>query len=307
MEEVSLSGRVAVVTGAGGGLGRAYALELARRGAAVLVNDTGGTLDGTGQTSAADAVVEEILGLGGRAASNQDSVSTPEGGEAMVAAALDRFGRVDAVVNNAGILRDKSFGKIDWDDFHAVQDVHLRGAAYVSQPAFRAMREQGYGRFVFVSSNAGTFGSFGQASYGSAKAGVIGLAQVVAIEGQRHGILSNVVCPLARTRMTESMLDAPEALSPEHVAPLVAYLASERCRETHQVISAGAGHFARVFTGLGAGWQADPAEVVSAEAVAEHMDRILDSSTYSIPLSAPEELEMLAPYVAARTAAGQAV
>ncbi|KRF00967.1 short-chain dehydrogenase [Nocardioides sp. Soil777] len=307
MEDISLSGRVAVVTGAGGGLGRAYALELARRGAAVLVNDTGGTLDGTGHTSAAEAVVEEVVARGGRAVANGDTVSTPEGGEAVIAAAVDHFGRVDAVVNNAGILRDKSFGKLDWDDFHAVQDVHLRGAAYVSQPAFRVMREQGYGRFVFVSSNAGTFGSFGQASYGSAKAGVIGLAQVVAIEGERHGILSNVVCPLARTRMTESVLEADEALSPEHVAPLVAYLASEQCRETHQVISAGAGHFARVFTGLAAGWQADPTRVVTAEEVAEHMGRILDPAIHTIPLSAPEELEMLAPVVAARSAAGQAV
>ena len=304
MEEISLSGRVAVVTGAGGGLGRAYALELARRGAAVLVNDTGGDLDGTGRTSAADAVVEGILASGGRAAANLDTVSTPEGGESIIAAAVDHFGRVDAVVNNAGILRDKSFGKLDWDDFHAVQDVHLRGAAYVSQPAFRVMREQGFGRFVFVSSNAGTFGSFGQSSYGSAKAGIIGLAQIVAIEGQRHGILSNVVCPLARTRMTETVLAADDAFAPEHVAPLVAYLASEHCQETHQVISAGAGHFARVFTGLTSGWQADPAELVTAEDVAEHMDRILDPSSCSIPLSAPEELEMLAPYVAARAAAG---
>lgn len=304
MEEISLSGRVAVVTGAGGGLGRAYALELARRGAAVLVNDTGGSLDGTGHTSAAGVVVDEIRAQGGRAEANGDTVSTPEGGEGIIAAAVDAFGRVDAVVNNAGILRDKSFGKLDWDDFHAVQDVHLRGSAYVSQPAFRVMREQGFGRFVFISSNAGTFGSFGQSSYGSAKAGIIGLAQVVAIEGQRHGILSNVVCPLARTRMTEAVLAQNDAFAPGHVAPLVAYLSSERCQETHQVFSAGAGHFARVFTGLTAGWQADPAEVATAEDVAEHMSRIIDTSSHSIPLSAPEELEMLAPYVAARAATG---
>lgn len=291
MTDFSLDGCVAIVTGAGGGLGRAYALELARNGAAVVVNDLG---DG------AYAVVNEISEAGGSAVACGDSVATEEGGEAIVAAATEAFGRVDIVVNNAGILRDKTFGKIDWADFDAVHGVHLRGSAFVSQAAYRLMKEQSYGRFVFISSNAGTFGNFGQSAYGSAKAGIIGLSNTIAIEGARSGILSNVVCPIALTQMTEKVFEGGDALDPGHVAPLVAYLASEACTETHTVFSAGAGHFARVFVGLTDGWSVKPGSRASAADIAENMERILDASSYTVPLSASEELANLSDYIAAQ-------
>ena len=299
MSTLSLTDRVAIVTGAGGGLGRAYALELARGGAAVVVNDTGGSVDGSaGSTTPAQAVVDEITAAGGRAVASTDTVATVEGGEAIVATAVDTFGRIDVVVNNAGILRDKSFAKLEWDDFRAVHDVHLRGAAYVSRPAFRRMQEQGYGRLVFIASNAGTFGNFGQAAYGSAKTGVIGLSNVLAIEGARAGVLSNVVCPIARTRMTESILagdpDAADAYGAEHVAPLVAFLSSEACRETHMVFSAGAGHFARVTTGLTSGWGGPGEKPATVEDIALHMEQILDATHVALPMSAGEELQLLA-------------
>ncbi|WP_229052388.1 SDR family NAD(P)-dependent oxidoreductase [Aeromicrobium sp. Leaf350] len=298
MSALSLANRVAVVTGAGGGLGRAYALELARGGAVVVVNDTGGSVDGTaGSTTPAQAVVDEIEAAGGRAVASTDSVATVEGGEAIVATAVETFGRIDVVVNNAGILRDKSFAKLDWDDFRAVHDVHLRGAAYVSRPAFRHMQEQGYGRLVFIASNAGTFGNFGQAAYGSAKTGVIGLSNVLAIEGARAGVLSNVVCPIARTRMTEAILagdpEDADAFGAEHVAPLVAYLSSEACHETHMVFSAGAGHFARVTTGLTSGWGGSGDKPATVEDIALHIEQILDPSDVAHPLSAADELQLL--------------
>ncbi|RYJ07669.1 MAG: SDR family NAD(P)-dependent oxidoreductase [Actinomycetales bacterium] len=293
MSELSLDGRVAIVTGAGGGLGRVYALELARAGAQVVVNDVGGSVDGAAAAeSPAQAVVEEIEALGGKAIASTDTVATVEGGRSLVRTAVERFGRVDVLVNNAGILRDRSFAKLDWDDFGAVHDVHLRGAAHVTQPAFLQMKEQGYGRLVFVSSNAGTFGNFGQAAYGSAKAGIIGLSNVLAIEGGRDGILSNVVCPIARTRMTESIF-APGTAEPEHVAGLVVYLASEACAVTHQVFSAGAGRYSRVFTGLSEGWVSPDGAPASAEDVARHLEQICDTQRYTVPQSAADELAEL--------------
>jgi len=296
---VSLRGRVALVTGAGRGLGRAYALDLARHGARVVVNDVGGSLAGGGSggdgTAAADAVVEEIRAAGGEAVASYDTVATPEGGEAIVERALSAYGRLDAVVNNAGILRDRSMGKLDWEDVRSVLDVHLLGAFHVTQPAFRAMRAAGYGRLVFTSSNAGTFGNFGQSAYGAAKAALIGLSGVVAIEGERHGIRSNVVCPIARTRMTEDMLgELAAALDPEHVAPLVTYLCSESCDRTHAVYSAGGRHFARVYTDLTRGWQAPAEGDVDAEAVRAALDAIEDDSAVLRPTSAAEELAALA-------------
>ena len=296
---VSLRGRVALVTGAGRGLGRAYALDLARHGARVVVNDVGGSLAGGGSggdgTAAADAVVEEIRAAGGEAVASYDTVATPEGGEAIVERALSAYGRLDAVVNNAGILRDRSMGKLDWEDVRSVLDVHLLGAFHVTQPAFRAMRAAGYGRLVFTSSNAGTFGNFGQSAYGAAKAALIGLSGVVAIEGERYGIRSNVVCPIARTRMTEDMLgELAAALDPEHVAPLVTYLCSESCDRTHAVYSAGGRHFARVYTDLTRGWQAPAEGDVDAEAVRAALDAIEDDSAVLRPTSAAEELAALA-------------
>ena len=239
MPDINFDGRVAVVTGAGGGLGRTYALELARRGAAVVVNDLGGAVDGRGgDDTAAQRVVDEIAAQGGEAAPNYDSVSTPDGGRAVVQTALDRFGKIDIVINNAGILRDKSFLKLSWEDLDAVLDVHLKGAFYVTQPAFAAMKEQGYGRLVFTASNAGVFGNFGQSNYGAAKSGLVGLSNVLALEGAKYDIKSNVICPVARTRMTEELLGGfADQLDPHLVTPMVVYLASEACAVTHEVFT----------------------------------------------------------------------
>ncbi|MEE9532921.1 MAG: SDR family NAD(P)-dependent oxidoreductase, partial [Acidimicrobiia bacterium] len=226
---VDFKDRVAVITGAGGGLGREHALLLAGLGAAVVVNDLGGSVDGTGAaSSAADAVVAEIVAAGGAAVAEYSSVATPDGGAAIVQKALDEFGRLDVVINNAGILRDKSFSKMEVADAQAVLDVHLTGAFNVSLPAFRVMKENSYGRFVFTSSASGLFGNFGQANYGAAKAGLVGLSNVLAIEGQKYNILSNAIAPIAFTRMTEELLGPfADSTAPELVTPMVVYLCSE--------------------------------------------------------------------------------
>ena len=248
MEELRFDGRVAIITGAGGGLGRAHALALAHRGASVLVNDLGGALDGSGSSAtAAQRVVEEIIAFGGVAAPNHDSVATAEGGAAIVQSALDAFGRVDVLINNAGILRDRAFHKMDATLIDQVLDVHLKGAFYVSQPAFRLMREQGYGRIVNTSSASGLFGNFGQANYGAAKAGLAGLTRVLALEGIEHGIKVNAIAPIALTRMTEGILgDLAPKVSPESVSPLVAYLANEECAVNGNIYSVAGGRIARI-------------------------------------------------------------
>ena len=247
--DLRFDGRVAIITGAGGGLGRSHALELARRGAKVLVNDLGGAVDGSGaSTSAAQLVVDEITTTGGAAAANHDSVATAEGGQAIVQAALDAFGRVDILINNAGILRDKAFHKMDQAMIDAVLDVHLKGAFYLSQPAFTLMREQGYGRIINTSSASGLFGNFGQANYGAAKAGLAGLTRILAIEGANKGIKVNAIAPIAATRMTEDILGELAAkVSPASVTPLVAYLAHEECAVTGNVYSVAGGRIARIF------------------------------------------------------------
>jgi NAD(P)-dependent dehydrogenase (short-subunit alcohol dehydrogenase family) len=219
------------------------------------------------------------------------SVSTPEGGEAIVQAALDNFGKIDIVINNAGILRDKTFAKLENKDLDAVLDVHLKGAFYVSQPAFRAMKENGYGRFVFTASNAGVFGNFGQTNYGAAKMGLVGLSNVLAVEGAKAGIKSNVICPIARTRMTEELLGPlADKVSPELVTPMVVYLASEQCELTHEVFSAGGGRYARVFVGLAPGWYADGQQEVSADDIAAHIDQIRAQDGYTVPNSIADEI-----------------
>lgn len=296
VSEISFDGRVAIVTGAGGGLGRTYALELARRGARVVVNDLGGSVDGQGGSdAAAQRVVDEIKTAGGDAVANYDSVSSPEGGERIVQAALGTFGTVDVVINNAGILRDKSFAKLSWDDLDAVLDVHLKGAFYVSQPAFKVMKENGYGRFVFTSSNSGVFGNFGQSNYGAAKMGLVGLSNVIAIEGAKSGILSNVLCPVAATRMTEELLgEFSKQVKPELVTPLVTFLASEACTFTHEMFSAAGGRYARVFIGLAPGWYAGHDNVPSAEDVYDNLARIEDQTDYIVPTASSDELSQLA-------------
>ncbi len=295
MSDIRFDGKVAVITGAGGGLGRTYALEFARRGAQVVVNDLGGAADGTGSGSAmADAVVKEINEAGGSAVANYDSVSDPKSGEAIVQTALDSFGRVDVVINNAGVLRDKTFVKLTPEELELVLDVHLKGAFFVSQPAFRAMKENGYGRFVFTTSAAGVFGNFGQSNYGAAKLGLVGLSNVLSQEGAKYNIKSNVIAPIARTRMTEQLLGPlAEALDPECVTPLVTFLASEACDFTHEVFSVGGGRFARVFTGLAPGWFAGRAAKPSAEEVRDHLDQIMNTDGFTIPSGIGDEMKLV--------------
>lgn len=247
--DLSFDGRVAIITGAGGGLGRSHALALAERGAKIIVNDFGVALDGSGaSTSAAQRVVDEINTLGGVAAANHDSVATSAGGRAIVDAAIEAFGRVDVVINNAGILRDKAFHKMDASMIDAVIDVHLKGALYVSQPAFALMRAQGYGRIVNTTSASGLFGNFGQANYGAAKAGLLGLTRVLALEGAIHNVKVNAIAPIASTRMTEGILgDLAAKVSPASVSPMVVYLASEECAVNGRVYSVAGARIARIF------------------------------------------------------------
>jgi NAD(P)-dependent dehydrogenase (short-subunit alcohol dehydrogenase family) len=293
--DIDFDGRVAIVTGAGGGLGRTYALELAARGAAVVVNDLGGSVNGEGgDHTAAQKVVDEIAAKGGQAVPNFDSVSTPEGGESIVKTAVAEYGKVDIVINNAGFLRDKSFTKLEWADLDAVIDVHLKGAFYVSQPAFKVMKENNYGRFVFTASNA-TFGNFGQTNYAAAKMGLVGLSNTIAVEGARNGILSNVIMPVAKTRMTEELLgEFAEKLAPELVTPMVAYLSSAACTTTHGAYSAAGGRYARVFWGLGQGWFAGKEAQPTAEDIAEHFAQIDGQEGYIVPGGTTDEIMALA-------------
>ncbi len=294
-EPITFDGRVAVVTGAGGGLGKTYALELARRGARVVVNDLGGSVDGSGSSqSAADEVVSEIESAGGEAVANYDSVSTEEGGAAIVQTALDAFGSIDIVVNNAGILRDKSFSKMTMSEVEAVLDVHLKGGFYVSQPAFAAMRENGYGRFVFTSSASGLFGNFGQANYGAAKMGLVGLSNVIAIEGAKYNIKSNAIAPIAKTRMTEDLLGPfADMVDPQQVTPMVVYLCSEANEFSHEIFTVGGGRYARVFIGTNKGWFAGPGAAPSVEDVSDHLEEIRDIADYIIPMNNNDEIMLL--------------
>ncbi len=254
---INFDGQVAIVTGAGAGLGKAYAMELAKRGAKVVINDLGGARDGSGAgSSAADAVVEEIKAMGGEAVANYDSVATAEGGDNIVKTAMDAFGRVDILINNAGILRDRSLVKMEPADWDAIMDVHFNGAYYVTRPAFKAMRDQGYGRIIFTTSAAGLYGNFGQTNYSAAKLGLVGLMNTLKLEGGRYNINVNTVAPVAATRLTEDILppDMLAKLRPEFVTPLVLYLCSEQCKATGHVYNAGAGYYNRaaVLTGPGA-------------------------------------------------------
>ncbi len=268
--------RVAIVTGAGGGLGRCYALELARRGARVMVNDLGGALDGTsGSATRAQAVVDEITAAGGEAVANHDSVADREGARRMVEEAASRFGSVDILVNNAGILRDKTFAKMELDDFAAVVDVHLMGSVNVTKAAFPFMKEQGFGRIVLTSSSTGLYGNFGQTNYGAAKLGLVGFMNTLKLEGARYGIKVNCVAPTAATRMTAGLWPpgADSALPPERVVPAVIYLCSEDGPTGH-IIQAGGGYFARVAVVEGNGAVLGPE--ATAEDVADRYGEIAD-------------------------------
>lgn len=244
-----VEGKVVAVTGAGGGIGKQHALLFAQRGAKVVVNDLGGDRHGGGEGSAmADATVSEIQQAGGEAVANYASVATEDGGASIVQTALDRYGRIDVVVNNAGILRDKSFQKMDAGMWDAVLKVHLYGAFHVTHAAWPQMREQGWGRIVMTSSTSGLYGNFGQANYAAAKLGMVGLMNTLAIEGAKYDIKVNAVVPIAATRMTEDIFDDSmlAQFDPAYVSPLVVHLASEECTDTGMTVLAGGGTYARV-------------------------------------------------------------
>ena len=294
-EAVQFEGKVVVVTGAGGGLGRAHALLFARHGAQVVVNDLGGSAQGVGaSSSAADQVVAEIRAAGGTAVANHDSVT--DGGK-IIQNALDAFGRVDVVVNNAGILRDKSFQKMEDADWDLVYKVHVEGAYKVTHAAWPYLREQNYGRLIFTASTSGIYGNFGQANYGMAKLGLYGLTRTLALEGRKNNILVNAIAPTGATRMTEGLLPPQvfEQLKPELVSPLVVYLGSEACQETSGLFEVGGGWIGKVRweRSLGAGF--DPRTGFSPDDVAAHWAQICDFEGAAHPRDNMEAMkEMLA-------------
>jgi len=296
MMQLRFDDEVVIVTGAGGGLGRAYALELARRGAKVLVNDLGGGADGSGgsQTPAA-RVVGEIVAAGGTAIANCDSVATPEGGRAIVQAAMAAWGRLDALISNAGFLRDKSFLKLEEADIEAILAVHLRAAFNVGRPAFAAMKDSSRGgRIVMTTSASGLFGNFGQANYSAAKSGLIGLTRTLAMEGKKAGIRVNVVAPVAGTRLvTGEERTGDDPLAPQNVAPMAVLLAHRDCPCSGEVYSATGGWYARVFTGLAEGWVAAPGEN-TVEGLLANWQRVRDTASYSEPPDAMTLAGMMA-------------
>jgi len=295
MSALGYDGKVAIITGAGGGLGRQHALLMAKRGALIVVNDLGGSVDGTGASaSAAQKVVDEIKAAGGEAVADHNSVATPEGGEAIVQTAIDTYGRVDIVINNAGILRDKAFHNMEPDLLNPVLDVHLKGAFYVTKPAFVRMREQGYGRIISTSSAAGVFGNFGQTNYGAAKMGLVGFTRVLGVEGAKFNIKANAIAPLAMTRMTENILGGlKDKLDPGLVSPLVAFLAHEDCPVTGQLFSVGGGRVAQVFLGETNGYYN---AALTPEDVQSNWDTITDRSTYAVPSNLSEETALFLPF-----------
>jgi len=287
---ISFKDRVAIVTGAGGGLGRAYAIELAKRGAKVVVNDLGGSRDGTGHSDAALKVVEEIEALGGEAMSNGGSVTEAAQMEEMVAKAKEKWGGVHILINNAGILRDKSFAKMTMEDWKLVVDVHLNGAANCTKAVWNLMREQNYGRILMTASSTGLYGNFGQANYGAAKLGLAGFTKTLHLEGAKNNIRVNTLAPVAGTRMTED-LGMPEAffnaLSPENVAPMVLYLVSEDA-PTNMIIGAGAGAYHAAYVTMTPGVALPKAER-TPEGIAAHWEQIIDRAGEVVPQSGGEQ------------------
>lgn len=290
MNEIKFENRVAIVTGAGNGLGRSYALELARRGASVVVNDFGGSVAGNddGSHRAADVVVAEIQAAGGTAVANYDSVATRQGGEAIVQTALEAFGRVDIVINNAGNLRNDLFENIQEEDWDSVHATHLKGQFNVSQPAYRVMQKQGYGRILFVASAVGAFGNATQVAYGAAKAGAIGMMHSLANEASHYGVGVNALLPTASSRMSEAMdpkvLEAfgqvtdfhvlGNSFDPDFTTPLVTYLVSENNHTTHGIYTSCGGRFARVFVSVTDGWLGPRDKPASAEDVLANIGKI---------------------------------
>ena len=307
MSELRFDGRVALVTGAGGGLGREYALLLASRGAAVMVNDLGSpTMGGQDHDpSPAEAVVEQIRAAGGVAAANSDSVAARVGADSMVADTLKEFGQLDIVINNAGIIRNRTFLNINAYEFEPVIDVHVKGCFFVSRPAYEHMKSAGYGRIVNTSSGSGLFGSFGQSAYSAAKAAIYGFTRTLAIEGARYGIHVNAIAPGALTRMTGDVLgddgdiaditgltgeDLMMQLGPQQVAPAVVYLAHESCQLNGETLSASGGRVGRAFMGVTTGIYE---EDLTVESVAERIDEICDEDNYVVPDNVDQEMQLL--------------
>ena len=272
--------KVAIVTGSGNGIGKGYALELAKRGAKVVVNDLGGTVDGSGGSlSAADAVVQEIEAAGGEAMANGANVAKQEDVKAMVEATMEKWGRVDILINNAGILRDKSFGKMEWSDFEAVVNVHLLGSALCAHSVFPIMKEQEFGRIVMTSSSSGLFGNFGQTNYAAAKMGVVGLMNTLKLEGAKYNVHTNSIAPTATTRMTEHLFPAEfaEKLDPKYIIPAVIFLASEKA-PNGEILEAGGGVVANTYVMETMGKYFGTDENFTAEAVANHWAEIADTT-----------------------------
>jgi NAD(P)-dependent dehydrogenase (short-subunit alcohol dehydrogenase family) len=293
MSNIRLDGKVAVVTGAGGGLGKEHALLLASRGAKVVVNDLGGAMDGTGSgNTMADQVADEIKKAGGEAVTNYDSVATVEGGQAIIETAVKSFGKIDLLVNNAGILRDKSFANMTEEMWDAVIAVHLKGAYNCTKPAYEKMKAQSYGRIVFTTSGTGLWGNFGQTNYGSAKLGLVGFANTLRQEGQKYNIHVNTIAPIAMTRMTENLMQGvpTDIFSPNLVSPLVAYLLSDECSLNGEVFVVGGGMIARAFIAETQGAYANPKKAApTPEWVAENIETILEEKGYIVPKSVQDD------------------
>lgn len=297
-----------IVTGGGRGLGRLYAMEIARRGGAVVVNDLGGSMRGDGSDSrVADRVVEDIRSAGGIAVASHDSVASQTGGQAIVDTALDHFGRLDAVISNAGIFSTVAFEDMDPGEWRRMLDVHLNGSFYLSQPAYRVMKTRGYGRFVFVSSSAALFGMPHGAHYAAAKGGIFGLSNVLSVEGAAHGIRANCVLPTGNSRMVTETVDTGEAdsvggehnemqspflnaIDPKYVVPMVVFLASRNCEFTHHSYAACAGRFSRVFVGLGEGWLSAAGYEPTADDIVSNIAKVSATEPYSIPSSIFDEV-----------------
>jgi NAD(P)-dependent dehydrogenase (short-subunit alcohol dehydrogenase family) len=289
---LEFDGDVAIVTGGGRGLGRAHALELAGRGARMVVNDVGGGVDGSDSgDKPADEVVATIRAAGGAAVANYDSVATAEGGRSIVEQAVDTYGRIDIVVNNAGILRDKAFANMTPDVVDPVLRVHLAGAFHVTVPAWRHMKANGYGRVINTTSGSGLFGNVGQANYGAAKAGLLGLTRVLAVEGRRFGIQANALAPAAATRMNADLLgDNARLLDPAHLAPVVAYLAHRACPLNGQILTAGGGHVGAVLLSVTRGITD---RRMTAETLRDRIDEVLDPEGAFAPRHLGDELKAL--------------
>ena len=294
MSAIRFDNKVAIVTGAGGGLGRAYALELARRGARVVVNDLGGSRDGSGHSDTAQAVVDEITAAGGTAMANGGSVTEYDQMADMVVQAKDAWGGVHILINNAGILRDKSFAKMDPADFEFVVKVHLVGSAFATKACWDLMRAQNYGRILMTASSSGLFGNFGQANYGAAKLGLAGLTKTLYLEGAKNDIRVNTIAPVAGTRMTEELFptEAFQAFAPEKVVPAALYLVSDDA-PSNAIVGAGAGVFQSSYVTLTQGQRLD-GDDLTPEGIAAHWDRITDRTGEIVPQSGAEQTMLIA-------------